>query len=189
MKLELEGVRYEIALKAWKINLYRIDYGHQWGDYSANAETKNKAKSELFKHANIEGMTIDKEDVTYFNIPIIRDKENDLYHFEDEYKTKQQIEDIIRDRKRNSHLDSILSDESVIYCYIHKGSYYRPNWAGYTDKLTRAGIYDKEEAVSHARSVESIRIIPVITKEHNMNIRQEIEDLQSRLLLEKIAKK
>lgn len=41
------------------------------------------------------------------------------------------------------------------------GYYYRPNSAGYTEAITRAGIFDEPYALSHAKSCEEVTAIPV----------------------------
>ena len=79
-------------------------------------------------------------------------------------------------------LDEISNNPNIKYCYIIKGSYYRPNSCGYTSLKFEAGVYPKDEAVSHAKSVREIRLEWVYTWEHNKMINQKIAELQARLL-------
>jgi hypothetical protein len=148
------------------------------------ADTVNKAKTELLARCIYENVYLidTNEEVTYLNIPVIRHKEADKYFIEDVELTLREYGVITEKRKRNNDLDMILADDLVTYCYIRKGSYYRPHSSGYTDMRHRAGVYKKEDAVSSARSVCELTIIPIDINEHNEMINREIEDLQTRIL-------
>lgn len=46
-----------------------------------------------------------------------------------------------------AELNKIIKNKNITHCYIHKGSYYKPNACGYTDFKTRACIFKKEGSV------------------------------------------
>jgi len=122
------------------------------------------------------------DELTYLNIPVIRYPDGDKFEFEGKPVSKYKIDEIIRERKRISELDKMLDNEEIKYCYISKGSYYRPNSCGYTDMRHRAGVYNKEEAVSSTKSCSGITLFPIDIVEHNQMINNEINDLKSRIL-------
>ena len=79
-------------------------------------------------------------------------------------------------------MKKIEDDNSLMWFYVRKGMYYKPNSCGYTDFQNKAGIYQKDEALSHARGCDDITIVPVNIEEHNKSISNEIKSLQSRLI-------
>jgi len=175
---------YKLIKKAYGVNWDKIDEGDYYrGNISpVYAEGRNEAKSLLLSEVSDYNLRFSDEDITYLNAPIIRYKDCDKYEFKGKELTLRQIEDKKRQDERDNELQSILNDESIIYCYIRKGSYYRPNSCGYTDRRDRAGVYTKEEAVSSARSCQELSIIPIDIKEHNKMIQFEINELNERLL-------
>lgn len=85
--------------------------------------------------------------------------------------------------QREIDLQGILNNPDVIYCYIFKnGAYYRSNCQGYTDYKYQAGVYEKSKAVSEAMACDQIIPIPINIKEHNMMIRNEMLQLERKLL-------
>ena len=58
------------------------------------------------------------------------------------------------------------------------GYYYRPGSAGYTDKIARAGIFNEDYALSHAKSCEEVTAIPVteITKDEVGELRETVDN-------------
>ena len=82
-----------------------------------------------------------------------------------------------------SELKKIANNKKIRFCYIRKGPYYRPNACGYTDFITKAGVYTKEEAIKRAESCKELTIIPVNIDEHNKFIVDEVKDLLSRHIL------
>ena len=82
----------------------------------------------------------------------------------------------------NTELKRLENNKKVTHCYIKKGPYYRPNACGYTDYVVRAGVYTKEEAIEHAKHCRELRLIPINVAEHNKFIKEEIQDLLSRIL-------
>ena len=75
-----------------------------------------------------------------------------------------------------------MNDNGIKYCYIRKGSYYKPNSCGYTDFKHRAGVYSKEEAVSSAKSCRDITLEIIDIQSHNEMLNIEIAELQNKLL-------
>lgn len=177
-------MEYKLAQKAYKIDFSRIEEGYLYSEITCHAESLNKAKVILLSKCKYENVCLHGTDdeVTYLSIPVIRCKELDKYQFEDKEYTKFKIEEILNNRKRISDLDSLINDDQIKYCYITKGSYYRPNSRGYTDFIFKAGVFTKEYAVSNAKSVSSLKIIPINIEEHNSMISEEINDLQSRII-------
>jgi hypothetical protein len=179
--------KLKLAKKAYIVDLSRIEEGYLYSHIGCYANTVNKAKIELLKMCDDQGvyMKDTNYEVSYLNIPVIRHKKEDKYFIEDLELTQREYDEIIRKRHRKTELDMILADELITHCYIHKGSYYKPHSSGYTDMRYHAGVYEKKEAVSSARNVDNIVIIPIDIIEHNEMINKEIEDLQTRLILTK----
>lgn len=179
-------MKYKLLEKAYEIDFSQIEEGYLYCERVCYAENRNQAKSKLLSGIRKDYETLiskktDKE-VDYLTIPVIRCKEGDKYDFEGQSLTIRRIEEILSERERIKALDEILSDETIEFCYIKKGSYYRPNSCGYTDHKIFAGVYPKKEAISHARGVREIKIIPINIDEHNLMIENEINDLRSRLI-------
>lgn len=147
-------------------------------DYSTvTADSIGKARKKLFEMSR--DMTLrNGDEITFTNLPIIRNPKLDLYDFEGQHLTKQKIEEIVKERQRLSKLQEILDDESIVYVFIFKrGYYYGNNWCGYTDAQHRAGVYNKSEAVSHARSCEELTVIPIDIDNYNQMLNSEISKL------------
>lgn len=53
-----------------------------------------------------------------------------------------------------------LENSKAKFFYITNGPYYRPGASGYTSRITEAGLFTKEEAISHARHCEDLTIHP-----------------------------
>lgn len=178
----------KLIKKAYQIDFSKISEGFLYSEVICYADNKNKAKSLLLNKLKEDYLDVklqydyDEKVVTYLTIPVIRCESADKYLFEFEEMTRYKINEILENRKRVSALNKILEDETVKYCYIRKGAYYRPNSSGYTDYLHRAGVFTKEYAVSHAISVREISIIPINIDEHNQLIESEISELKTRIL-------
>ncbi len=84
----------------------------------------------------------------------------------------------------DSQLNKIEKNKKVTHCYIRKhGSYYRPDCCGYTEYRHRAGVYEKQDAISKARSCRDLDILPIDHAEHNKNLCAEIKDIATRLFV------
>lgn len=175
-----------IVKKAYGVDFDRIDEGFMFdsGMYIRYAEDRNQAKSELLKELEYSDLKLkwSGDELSYLNIPIIRMKDFDMVIFEDKRVKRFEIDNILEERERLSKLDEILNRSDIKYCYIKKGSYYRPNSSGYTSHKTQAGVYTKEEAVSSARNVRDITVIPIDIEKHNERINNEINELKTRLI-------
>jgi len=173
---------YTITQKAYEIDFSKIEEGYLYSESICYAENRNKAKTILLKEN--EGICLKGSDdeVEYLNIPVIRCKQADKVIFEGKEVFRNQINELIKERERIKKLDEILNNPNIKYCYIIKGSYYRPNHCGYTSLRFEAGIYPKNEAVSHAKSVREIRLEWVDIEEHNKMINQKISELQDKIL-------
>jgi len=170
--------------KAYQIDLDRLDEGYLSDTIMCYANNVNEAKMKLLQEIKYDNWRLKYTDaeLTYLNIPVIRRKSDDKILFEGNAVTKTEMNRILYKRERYLLLENIFNDESIKYCYIRKGSYYRPNSCGYTDYKYRAGVYTKEEAVQSAKSCEELTIIPIDILEHNTMINNEISELSSRLL-------
>jgi len=82
----------------------------------------------------------------------------------------------------NTELNRISKNKKIKFCYIRKGPYYRPGAAGYTDYVTKAGVYTKEDAISHAMHCRELDLIPINIEEHNNQIMEAVEDLLTRYI-------
>lgn len=82
----------------------------------------------------------------------------------------------------NTELNRLAKNKKVTHVYIIKGVYYRPNCCGYTDYRTRAGVYEKEDAIQQATSCRDLTLIPINFEEHNNEIIDAVKDLLTRYL-------
>ncbi len=173
-----------IVEKAWKIDLDQLDGGYESSEIVCHSESANKAKVALLDKVKYDSWKLryTGAELEYINMPVIRAAEYDLVLFEGEKVSLNKVAEIKAKRERFTHLDSILKDESIKYCYIRKGSYYGPNCCGYTQYKFQAGVYTKEDAVSQAKSVSELYLEPINIVEHNEMIQAKIADLQSRIL-------
>lgn len=81
------------------------------------------------------------------------------------------------------HINRIAKNKKITHCYIKKrGSYYRPSSSGYTDYQTRAGVYTKEEALSHYDHCDELIIVPIDINQHNALIIEEVKEYLSRII-------
>ncbi len=173
-----------IVSKAYEINFSKIEEGYLYSDKICYAKNRNEAKSILLRENRYEGICIKGSDdeVEYLNIPVVRCKNADKVIFESKEVVRSSIDELKSERERIAKLNEISNNPNIKYCYIIKGSYYRPNSCGYTSLRFEAGVYPKDEAVSHAISVREIRLECVDIEEHNKMINQKIAELQGRLL-------
>jgi hypothetical protein len=173
-----------VVKKGYEIDLEKLDEGYLSDTIGCCAEDRNKAKKELLKQIRYDNWVLKStgEELTYLNIPVKRRKSSDMVIFEGKEVIRCSIDGLITERERLSKLDEISNNPNIKYCYIIKGSYYRPNSCGYTSLRYEAGVYPKEEAVRHAKSVREIRLEWVDIEEHNKMINEKIRDLKERLL-------
>lgn len=83
---------------------------------------------------------------------------------------------------KKTDINRIVKNKQITHCYIYKGGYYRPNSCGYTDIVTRAGVYSKEDAIKHHEHCDIVKLIPINNSEHNNLILNEIKDLLTRII-------
>jgi hypothetical protein len=169
--------------KAYQVNLSKIEEGYMYSTISCYAENNNEAKSKLLKEEPFLILNSTQEEVTYITIPVIRCKELDLVEHDGVLMKRHEVISYDTEKERQSELDGILLDENIQFCYIKKrGSYYCDNHCGYTSYMTKAGVYNKKEAVSTARNVSEIYLIPIDVSSHNNTIESEIRLLEQRLI-------
>lgn len=181
-----KNMKLEIAEKAYELNLDKIEGGEYTTPCISYAETRGKAKNEILediKYASLRTRWTGEE-IDYTNVPVRRAKQEDIVLFEGRGVKRWRVADILSERVREVELDELLNNPDVEYCYIYKGSYYRPNSAGYTDFKTKAGVYTKQDAVRKAKHCNKLRLEVVDIEEHNQLIRDEINELSTRLILD-----
>lgn len=174
-----------VVKKGYKINLNRIEEGYMYSEISCAATSRGAAKTKLLKNPATIGMQLrgSGEEVNYANLPVVRDKEYDVVEFQGKLVTSAELGVITERRKRDKMLEGFLSDPVITHCYIKKnGSYYCDNHSGYTAFRFNAGVYEKVEAVSCAKSCSDLVIVPINITEHNIYIQKEIKKLESRLI-------
>jgi hypothetical protein len=173
-----------VTSKAYEIDFSKIEEGYLYAESICYAENRNKAKSILLGMNKYEGLCIKgtSNEVDYLSIPVIRCKNADKVIFDGKEVVRSKIDELINERERLSKLDEIANDPKIKYCYIIKGSYYRPNSCGYTSLRFEAGVYPKYEAIKHAKSVREIRLECVDLEQHNKMINDKIAELQGRFL-------
>lgn len=172
-------------MKAYKINLNKIDEGYLFSEFICHAESLSKAKSKLLEIVKYDSLCLKMTDVEvkFINIPVVRAKEYDLIEYNGQMLNQYQIRNLKATEKHNAELDAILVNESTTHCYIKKrGDYYRDDYNGYVHEKIYAGLYPKIDACKHARNCEELTVIPIINEEHNQYINSHIERLKSRLL-------
>jgi hypothetical protein len=174
-----------IVKKGYSLQWDMLKEGHYYSDYLVAAETRNQAKSlllSMFKYEDPKFSFSEKE-VTYLNIPIKRNRNYDTVLFEDKEYSRVALSKILIIREHDSKLAEILADEKVSHCYIKKGgSYYRPGSCGYTELISRAGIYPKEKAVREGKGDLLFHIVPIDIEKHNAMILEEIKELEDKLI-------
>lgn len=182
--VKLVLVENSIVSKAYEIDLDELNEGFLSDSIICYAENLSKAKTELLKQTQYDNWILRSsgEELTYLNIPVKRRKSSDKVIFEGKEVVRCSIDGLIAERERLAKLDEITNNPNIRYCYIIKGSYYRPNSCGYTSLRFEAGVYPKDEAVEHAKSVREIRLECVDIEEHNKMINQKIAELSERLL-------
>ena len=185
--LEQISKRYKRKTKCYSIDFARILDGFTACDVDCLAGNLNKARSILFDKVKHEDWELNYgEKITYLNIPVNRKEIGDLHEFEGMDVALWKINEILCERERISELDAIASNNDIAYCYIKKhGEYYRPDCCGYSSFQIYAGVYDKYEAIRHAKSCNELHIIPINTAEHNDKIITAIKELTTRLITSK----
>lgn len=176
----------KVVTKGWEIDLSQIEEGFVYSKITCAANTRNEAKSLLLKKDGVEGMMLrfSEKEVDYLSLPVIRCENADIILYKGEEMSRYKAEQLRIREEHNNELDAILANEKISHCYIKKrGSYYGDNYGGYTEHITRAGVYTKEKAVSHARGILEITIVPINIEEHNERIFKSIEELRGHLIL------
>lgn len=177
--------KYKIVEKAYQVNFDKVEEGFLASVVWCHANTHNEAKKKLLKEIIVDDWKLKYSDepLSYLTIPIKRCVELDLVEFRGEVIHRNKIKGILEEEERNEYLESILNDKSISHCYIKKdGYYYKPNSAGYTEYVSKAGVYSKEDAISHVRYCNELSAIPIDITTHNDTINQEIKVLQSNLI-------
>lgn len=176
--------RLTLADKAWRVDYTKIDEGYLSAGNICYCNTRGQAKSKIWEQVKYDGWKLlaSDDELSFINLPVVRAKELDKYHFEGNSYSKYEIEEILYERSRIKKLDELLNNDNIQWCYIRKGSYYKPNSCGYTDFKIWAGVYSKTEAVKHAKSCKGLTIVPINISEHNKMIQDEIENLQTRII-------
>lgn len=175
-----------IIKKAYQINLNKLNEGYLSDIIMCHAENINKAKTILLNDIKYDNWKLrySNVEINYLNIPVIRRKSDDIVLFEGNEVIRYKISDIVYERERIDKINEILADEAVTYCYIYKSGqgYYCDGRCGYTYLKTNAGIYEKKDAASDAKSVRELSIIPIDIEEHNKMINDKINDISKKII-------
>ena len=174
-----------IVEKAYELNLERIEEGYLYSQVWTRAKKNAEARVKILRENQYEGFKIKStgEDISYTNIPLKRMPSHDVVMFENEHIARYEVARAIKRKERIEELKAIEDNESIKFCYIRKrGQYYRPFSNGYTDFISKAGIYSKGEAISHAKGCDDLTLVPINVEDHNKMINEQIEDLQSRII-------
>lgn len=184
MKLTEKVKSIKASQKAWGINWDKINEG---GYYAGNvppvaAESIGQAKVLLWPDIQ-DYILSDGSHMEFITMPIKRFPQSDLFEFEGGLHTEWQIEELKTERERKRKLSSILEDSDISHCYIIKrGLYYGDNMCGYTDYRSKAGVYTKSDAVSHAMSCHEVSVRVIDKEDHNNLILEQIKALRSRII-------
>ncbi len=194
MEEELKKVRiktykgYLLAEKAYVINNINFDEPWYCPDKIFYSTTVGKAKLLALNEIRYDGFT-DKytdQDISFLNIRMKRDFDNDKYIVDGILKTKNSIDYDQQVNERKIKYQKIVADNPNGKAYILKrGSYYMSGWCGYTDYKHKAGIYDVAEAARHVMSCslrDNMHMVLIDPVEHNEMILKEIEALKTRLV-------
>jgi len=150
----------------------------------ASGETRSKAKAKIASVCEDRDIHLLNGDrVTFLNAPIHRCKNIDLVEYKGETMKRFIYEARLRQEEHNAALTKILEDNSITHCYISKrGSYYGPNYCGYTESVLRAGVYSKHDAVAHCLNILEVNCVPIKKEQHNDRVNMEIKRLKQCLI-------
>ena len=89
------------------------------------------------------------DDLKFIDIRAKRKPESDLFLFEGEKKSMNQIYNITEYRDWYANMEKMVAENKGAKVYIHSGqwnAYWCANGAGYTTKIKDVGVYDIEDA-------------------------------------------
>lgn len=69
-----------------------------------------------------------------------------------------------------NNLKLVKEAKTKHFFLMKDGYFYRPNSQGYTENIYDAGVYSKEEVLSHISHTSKVRAIPVDVKEYNKGL-------------------
>lgn len=144
-------------------------------------KTASNAKSNATEWKNWE--IVEGVPPKYTDLKCRRAQLYDKISYKDRIIKRKEFEYEKSKEKHNDKLNQILLDETIKYCYIYKrGSYYMPNYCGYTSFIHQAGVYEKKKAVRHAMNIIEIILEPINIEKHNELINGEIHKLEEKLI-------
>lgn len=170
-------------LKAYVINLSKIDEGYLYSQEVVYANTVGEAKSIFLGMSDKYYLLSTGDECTFLTLPLKRNKYLDKYKVGEGYLS---IDDMLKQAtliQHNTKLSNILNNPSIEYVYVKKdGKYYCDNAMGYTHYRKNAGIFSKKEGVNIGFGYTNYDIIPIDIDEHNQMIEEEIKYLKSKLI-------
>ena len=194
-------MEYKVVKKGYKINWNKISMGGFKEPQACSASSRNDARKILFNRIRYEGWCLNTEkvyitafdtkfiniEVTYLNIPVVREPSADLYDFEGQIVSMNQINIILKNRNRTEILNNLLNESKLnpekSHCYIKKGGwYYLQSCSGYTEYQHQAGIFTIEEGYEHAIYCDELTLIVIDIEEHNKMIMSKVNELINKLI-------
>jgi hypothetical protein len=177
----------ELKEKAWVFNKSRFEESYFVPDDVFYAETFTKAKSIALNSIKYDDYkTFLGEEITYLNIPLVRNRQYDRYLINGEIKTLDRIEIDRKYKERADRLVALVEANPDAKAYIRKGGYYyKPNSCGYTERLEDAGVYSIQEAVESVKRCsigDNMDAIVIDVEAHNLMILNKIKELKQKLI-------
>lgn len=171
----------KITKKAYKVDLSKIDEGFLYCPSHCFANNRIQAKTKLLH--DVDAVLLNGDELTYLNIPVVRDKENDIVDYKDDSLKRGDIPARVKLEKQTALEQSYLADPKITHCYIRKrGLYYGHDYCGYTDFKHKAGIYSTADAVKHCGGNIELTCKPIDIAEHNEILLNEIARIRKGII-------
>tara|TARA_R100000951_G_scaffold113781_1_gene116542 strand:+ start:539 stop:1087 length:549 start_codon:yes stop_codon:yes gene_type:complete len=142
----------EIIKKAWSLQLDQIEEGYMCSEETVYAETRGKAKSEMMKtDAQYLELAFDKEEITFLNVPIFRDKDNDIVKVKGQEMHRSSalfyLEQLEKRNKIELHSSNEFHRQHTREYVGNAIGFWALNGRGYTIDPEKAHVYTKEEVL------------------------------------------
>lgn len=171
--------------KGWQLDSFKMELCYNINDYVVSAATEDEAKRKLFMLESVYKMRLSTgELLTLDNIPLIECPEADIVMCCGEPVRRNRVREFEENKAIEQSRNALRNYPGITHCYISKGgSYYRPDYKGYTEHRYLAGVYTKEDAISSCKDVRYTNIMPIDIEEHNAYLSGIIAEIQSRIII------